>query len=250
MRRLLSEEILLSGLVLLSAGLPPNLFVAAQAGYAKLFVLAPLLLIPSVILLIVTMIVASARGHRRLLNRALAGIGAGIIGTLALEAVRMTSFRLGGMPGDLPRLLGVLMTDRFMMGPSTLSDVLGYAYHYWNGACFGVIFAVLLGRKPLIWGGLYGLFIGIGFLASPAVKAMGVGWMASEMPSMQATVVIAHVAYGVTLAALTRRWIHSEDRVDASNGDSDRDLIGPGTRRRASSIVAPPVRSCGPLSRT
>ncbi len=55
--------------------------------------------------------------------------------------------QLVGMIGDLPRLMGVLLTDRFMLGPSLVSDILGYAYHFWNGASFGVIFAVLLGRR-------------------------------------------------------------------------------------------------------
>ena len=80
------------------------------------------------------------------------------------------------MPGDLPRLLGVLLTDRFMQGPSTLSDTLGYAYHFWNGACLGLIFAVILGRRPVKWTRIYGEIIGISFLASPAVQAMGSGF--------------------------------------------------------------------------
>ena len=126
--------------------------------------------------------------------------------------MRITGFGLGGMPGDLPRLLGVLMTDRFMVCPSTLSDLLGYTYHYWNGACFGIIFAVLFGRRQPIWGGLYGILVGFGFLASPAVRATGVGWMASQMPAMQVTVLIAHVAYGLVLAALTRLWIRGDAR--------------------------------------
>jgi len=36
---------------------------------------------------------------------------------------------------------GVLITDRFMLGPSAWSDLLGYGYHFWNGASFGLIFS-------------------------------------------------------------------------------------------------------------
>jgi len=108
------------------------------------------------------------------------------------------------MPGDLPRLMGVLLTDRFMLGPSLGSDLLGYAYHFWNGASFGVIFALLFGRRTILWAAGYGTLIGLGFLASPAVKAMGVGFMAVQMPSMIVTVVVAHVAYGLVLGALLR----------------------------------------------
>ncbi len=210
MRRFFHEEIILSLVVLAAAGVAPNLFPVAQAGYGKLSVLAVSLLVPSLVIIALVFITARIRVHRRLVNRLLAGVGAGLIATLALEAVRISSFRLGGMPGDLPRLLGVLLTDRFMLGPSRLSDFLGYGYHFWNGASFGMIFAVLLGRRGIGWGLGYGVLIGLGFLASPAVKAMGVGFMAFQMPAMQLTVVIAHLAFGLLLAVLTRRWIRED----------------------------------------
>ncbi len=201
------EETVLGLIALMLAGISPNLFPLAQAGHAGMSVTVPYLLLPAVILLGIVALAAWRRGHGRLVRRIVAGAGAGIIATLALEAVRITSFKLGGMPGDLPRLLGVLITDRFMSGPSLGSDILGHAYHYWNGAAFGVMFTVLLGRRPLIWSTGYALLIGLGFLASPAVKAMGVGFMASRMPAMQVTVVIAHIAFGLALGILTLRWL-------------------------------------------
>ncbi len=210
MRRLLNEENILSLTALALVAISPVLFPAAQAGYAKLSFLAVRFLIPSIVLLMVVVVVASARGHRRLVNRIVAGAGAGLVATLALEAVRITSFKMGGMPGDLPRLLGVLLTDQFMVGPSTVSDILGFSYHFWNGASFGIIYALLLGKRNSAWGMSYGVLVGLGFLASPATKAMGVGFMASNMPAMQLTVVIAHLGFGLLLAILTRRWVRDE----------------------------------------
>ena len=207
MRRFMNEELFLSLVALAAAGVSPNIFPAAQAGVAKMSVLAVTLLIPSVVLLAVVFAIAAYRCHPRLASRLLGGAAAGIVATVALEVVRIASFRLGGMPGDLPRLMGVLLTDRFMLGPSLVSDFFGYAYHFWNGACFGVIFAVLFGRRKLIWAVGYGALIGLGFLASPAVKAMGVGFMGTQMPTMIVTIVIAHLAYGLVLGALLRRWL-------------------------------------------
>lgn len=208
MRRPLNEEVILSALVLLLAGVSPSIFPAAQAGLAKMSVLALRFLLPSVVLLGLLLAVARGRDHPRLASHMFLGVVAGLIATVGLELVRATSFRLGGMPGDLPRLLGVLLTDRFMLGPSTLSDVLGYAYHFWNGASFGLIFAVLLGRKALVWAIAYGELIGLGFLASPAVKAMGVGFMGVQMPAMLVTVLVAHAVFGLILGLLLRRWLH------------------------------------------
>lgn len=208
MRRIFSEEVILSGVVLALAGVAPNIFPAAQAGVARMSALGLWVLLPSVVFLGAAAGVAAWRGHRRLWNRILAGAAAGFVATFGLEAVRATSFHVfEGMPGDLPRLLGVLLMDRFMLGPSVLSDVLGWTYHFWNGAAFGIIFAVLLGRKPIRWALIYGQLIGIGFLLSPAVKSLGIGFMGLEMPSMPATVVLAHLAYGLILGTLCDRWV-------------------------------------------
>jgi len=32
--------------------------------------------------------------------------------------------------------MGVLLLDRFALGPSALSDIAGFSYHFWNGAAF------------------------------------------------------------------------------------------------------------------
>jgi hypothetical protein len=221
MRRFFNEEILLSLIVLAAAGVAPNIFPAAQAGFAKMSVLAVVLLVPSIVLLAAVFATAIVRGHPRLTNRILVGIIAGLAATVGLEVVRSASFRLGGMPGDLPRLMGVLLTDRFMLGPSLASDILGYAYHFWNGACFGIIFVVVLGRKSMLWATGYGTLIGLGFLASPAVKAMGVGFMGAAMPAMIVTVILAHLVYGIILGLLSRRWLPDDGWLLAPSFDRE-----------------------------
>ncbi|GMR21838.1 MAG: hypothetical protein BMS9Abin37_0156 [Acidobacteriota bacterium] len=209
-KRVFHEEILFSGVVLLLAGLGPNLFPAAQAGLVKFSVLGQYVLLPSVVAFAATVILTVRRGHERLTNRVVSGAVAGLAATVGLEIVRATGFRLGWMPGDLPRLMGVLLTDRFMLGPSLLSDVLGWSYHFWNGLCFGVIFTVMFGRRSLLWAVVYAQLIGIGFLLSPAVKSLGIGFMGLEMPSMPVTVVLAHLAYGMILGVVTRRLVRDE----------------------------------------
>ncbi len=193
--------------VLLAAAIPPNLFPAAQAGFAKMSTLALWLLLPSAALLILGTAMSVLRGHTALSRRIFAGAIAGLVATVGLELVRSTSFHLGGMPGDMPRLLGVLLTDRFMLGPSTLSDILGYAYHAWNGISFGIILAVVFGRRPLWFDLVLVQMIGLGFLISPAVSALGIGFMGLSMPAMPLTVILAHLAYGFIYASMTRRLV-------------------------------------------
>ncbi len=60
---------------------------------------------------------AASASASDILRRTLAGGLAGLLATFGLEAFRATSFHVfEGMPGDLPRLMGVLLTDRFMLG--------------------------------------------------------------------------------------------------------------------------------------
>jgi hypothetical protein len=238
MKNISKERLILALLALLAAGIAPNVFPVAQAGFAKMSDLARWFLLPSIVLLAAVIALTFGLGHRVLGRRMIAGMVAGLIATFGLEAVRITSFHLGGMPGDLPRLLGVLLTDRFMLGPSRLSDLLGYAYHFWNGASFGLIFAVIFGRRPLWWTSIYGLVIGIGFLASPAVQAMGVGSFALQKPAMIATVVIAHIAFGLILGSLLWRWLSKESWLRAAPSASGR-LAGtvPAMERTSSCAV-------------
>jgi hypothetical protein len=237
MKRSRIEEILLGLLALAAGAVSPNIFPAAQAGLAKMPVLAVRLLVPSIVLLVAVAVIAVRRGHRGLVRRMIAGAACGAAATVGLEAVRLTSFHFGGMPGDLPRLLGVLLTDRFMLGPSALSDVLGYAYHFWNGASFGLVFAVLFGRASWRWTSIYGLAIGLGFLAGPAVRAMGVGFLGLQMPTMTVTVVVAHLAYGLLLGLCLGRALPVAGGLLV--GGRDRQARGPRTPQEAASGCLP-----------
>lgn len=213
MNRITLKELVLSGVALAAAGISPNLFWMAQAGYATLATLAVWVLIPSAAAVLGVLLIAHTSGESRLANRMIAGGLAGGVATIALEIVRITGFHLGQMPGSMPELAGVLLLNRFMLGPSLLSDLAGWTYHVWNGISFGLIFAVVFGRKPFWVALAYGLFMAMGFLVSPAVSALGIGFMGHSMPGMPVTVVLAHVAYASVLWLLVRRWVRTPEWI-------------------------------------
>jgi hypothetical protein len=127
----------------------------------------------------------------------------GPFATFALEAIRYSGFRLGFMPGNLPELMGVLLLDRFALGPTAAFSAAGFTYHLWIGACFGIIFVV--GRFKLAdwWAIPYAIAIGIGFLVSPVVQGLGVGVFGIDFGwHFAATVLLAHLAFGVALSLL------------------------------------------------
>ncbi|MEO8416513.1 MAG: hypothetical protein ABI472_22810, partial [Ginsengibacter sp.] len=129
--------------------------------------------------------------------------------TVALEIFRESGFRLGTMPGDLPRLMGVLMLNQFASGPGISSDLAGWSYHFWNGAAFGLIFSLLAGQGKIWYGLVYGLVIGMVFMISPVVKSLGIGLFGVDFKNgyeFAITVIIAHIAFGIALAFLLSKW--------------------------------------------
>ncbi len=193
------KKLVLLLIVLLLAGISPNLFPAAQAGIAKLSSTAVILLIPSVVLIFVLIIVFQRLKYSDLKRQTLNGILAGLAGTLGLEIVREIGFRMGGMPGDMPKLLGVLLLNRFAYGPSFWSNIAGWSYHFWNGAAFGIIYSLILGRGKIWTGILYALLIATGFMVSPATTALGIGVFGLHFKhgyEFLTTVILAHLAFG------------------------------------------------------
>jgi hypothetical protein len=194
------KKIILSLFALIAAGVAPNLFVIAEAGYASLSDLAVEFLIPSILFLTLIIVVSWFTEERQLTRQIKNGIMAGIIGTIGLEIIRETGFRLGGMPGELPELMGVLLLNRFADGPSLISNVAGWSYHFWNGASFGIIYSIIAGKGKLWIGTFYGIVIGIGFMISPVVVALGVGEFGTDFGwGFPVIVTLAHIAFGTIL---------------------------------------------------
>lgn len=193
--------------VLLLAAVGPNIFPAAMAGHGTLPVLALRLLLPAIAALLV--VTVAIWRSQPVVARAVAwGALAGVLATIPLEVVRLIGFHFEYMPGNLPRLMGVLLLDRFAEGPSTASDIAGWAYHFWNGASFGILYAVLLGTRRRWLGALYGLLIGVGFMVSPVVTSLGVGYFGLRFSyRFPVTVTLAHLAYGLALGFLARCFL-------------------------------------------
>jgi hypothetical protein len=201
------KKLVLSLIALLTAGVSPNLFVVSQAGDAELSSLAVNFLIPSIIIMVLLIIISNYWGVKNLSRQIIKGLLAGIISTVGLEIVREIGFHLGGMPGDMPKLLGVLLLNQFAQGPDTLSNIAGWSYHFWNGASFGIIYSVLFGRGRKGGGILYALLIGTGFMASPAVIPLGVGHFGADFGiGFPVTVLLAHLAFGTLLGWLICKW--------------------------------------------
>lgn len=194
-------------LLLLAASVAPLIFPIAESGRSSMDVLAKMALLPAAVLLLATLTLLYRSGGS-LAKTAAAGLAAGAVATVALEAIRMPGFWLGFMPGNLPRLMGVLLLDQFASGPSLESDLAGWAYHFWNGASFGLIYVLVFGTCRRWVGAIFGVLLGFGFMLSPVVSALGVGFLGLEFSKgFPLTVTAAHAAFGLALGWLTSEWL-------------------------------------------
>jgi len=197
-------------LALLAAAVGPNIFPAAEAGHGELNILAVRLLLPAITVLAV-IAVLSRKWEPAIARSIVWGAVAGALATIPLEAIRIPGYLLGFMPGNLPRLMGVLLLNRFALGPSTASDIAGWAYHFWNGASFGIIYVLVFGAARRWAGVLYGIVVGVGFMLSPVVVALGVGYFGLQFSDwFSVTVLTAHIAFGLALGLLAKRFLHSQ----------------------------------------
>jgi hypothetical protein len=204
------KRLMMIMLLVAAASVSPLIFPLAESGRGTMDVLAKFGLLPAIV---VMGVIWGLLRHAddALARRVAVGLGAGAVATIALEAVRLPGFWLGFMPGNLPRLMGVLLLNQFATGPTIRSDVAGWAYHFWNGASFGLIYVLLFGTCRRWVGALYGVFLGLGFMLSPVVSALGVGFFGLEFSKgFPATVTLAHAAFGTVLGWLTARWLGFE----------------------------------------
>lgn len=200
--KLRSPTLAVRAILLGLASVAPNVFPASLMGFGTMHQLAITIMLPATAATVAIWFVAR-HVSPPLASRVARGALAGTLATFALEAVRYPGFRMGFMPGNLPQLMGVLLLDRFALGPSLWSNLAGFAYHFWNGASFGMIFVLLAPGAPRWWAVPFGLAVGVGFLASPVVLALGVGPYGRDFGwHFAATVLTAHLAFGVGLALL------------------------------------------------
>jgi hypothetical protein len=206
-------ELLLTLLTAVPAAVGPNvLVVALTPGMPGMPVLVRVALLPSLGLLLFVWVAARRAGFVRLVNRIETGVWVGFVATAALDALRLVSFSLGLLPGNMPRMFGVLIFDQMAVGPTLSSDLVGGLYHFWISACFGLAYTLLVGRTRW-WGGLiWGLIIEVGMMTTaPMVVAMGTGYFGlglgkGILNGVFLGSLFPHISYGIVLGLLLERY--------------------------------------------
>jgi hypothetical protein len=240
-------ELPLTLIALICAGVAPNIFVAGGLGVAPMSVLAKYVLLPAVVIEGVIIVYARAAGYSRLFNRLVTGLWVGAIATTGLDVVRQPGTFFGYLAHDEARMAGEMILaphgghesgeprageekhpgsepmaphgtppaehsqpkhggpGHGAVGPA---DFVGYAYHYWNGASFAAVYALLFG-KTAWWGPLlYSLLF---------VETGMMGFMRAAMGPLTWGIFLvslfAHVAFGLVVGVLLQHFVRDRGTI-------------------------------------
>lgn len=193
----------LKWLAVICASVSGAALIIHALGWLPLYFLIEVLAVPSLLGLMLVGVIARRINGGVLFNRLAVGMWAGLVATLAYDAVRWLLLQVGVINFD-PYLshpvFGMLITG--LPESSLTAIVVGWLYHFWNGFAFGVMYTLVAG--PAAWGYavIWALFLEVAWLtALPSVLSFRLNTGLITMS------LIGHFAYGVVLGLLAQRFI-------------------------------------------
>jgi len=188
--------------------------LAEMYGFCDMRTFTFLILIPATIVLYGLAVVDHSRGDKRLWRAVVIGTLAGLVGALAYDIFRLPlvyaeAWGLGrfGIPQMplfkvFPRF-GALILGEPVEQPSysLAAHLIGWAYHFSNGATFGVMFAALVGEASRRYGGgwLWAVLMAVGIevclLLSPYASFFDI----QLTTRFVAVTLLAHLIFGIGL---------------------------------------------------
>lgn len=175
------------------------------AGWLPMYFLVDVLAAPSLALLLALGVIARRIDQPVFLNRLAVGAWGGLVATVAYDMVRLVLWKVGVFRFDpfiSHPIFGWLITG--FPEESLVAQLVGWAYHFWNGFGFGIMYTLIAG--PAHWGYalLWALFLEVGWLtALPSVLEF------RPNPELVALSFIGHGAYGAALGWIARKYIRA-----------------------------------------
>ncbi len=205
------------GLLLVSTSItmarqPADMLAMMMSIHSVMSSYMPFLILSLIVLVVV--LVKSRRNYPRLSNRAITGLWAGAVATVALDLIRYpVGVGLQTLPGDMPTMFG-----QFIFGTDEVTGdllLVGYLYHYLNGADFGLVYTLIAGKVRWYWGVVWGLIVEVLMMTTPPMLLMGVGPFGTNTgaPWYFLTTLAAHIAFGAVLGLVAERFVKERGTI-------------------------------------
>lgn len=204
-RKLGPRHWVLTLVAFLAAAVSISALLLHAAGWLPMYFLVDVLAAPSLIALLLLGVFAARIDERVFLDRLIVGAWGGIVATLAYDAVRLgirASQIISFDPFQTHPAFGRLITG---LPEETLTAILvGWAYHYWNGFGFGIMYTLVAGNARWVHALVWAMFLEIGWLtALPSTFQMRFS------PEAIALSFVGHGVYGTVLGLIAQRFIRA-----------------------------------------
>ena len=179
--------------------------------------------LPALVLLGALAVADRLRGDRRLWQAVMIGVVAGLIAAVAYDVFRLPFVfaKAWGLDTWVPPMnlfkvfsrFGAMILGEPLEQPrySLAAHLVGWAYHFSNGATFGVMYLAMVGdgaRRPWGWAVLMAVGLELGMLFTPYPNTFGI----QITPRFVVVTLAAHLIFGVGLG-LSARWLTERIRV-------------------------------------
>lgn len=159
-----------------------------------------LVTLPSFVALAGIVVYASRAPRQARLRRALAlGTLGGLVGTVGYDLVRVPLLLFGLRVLAPIESYGILLLDASSSNPFT--GLAGWGYHFVNGICFGIAYAVLFLGRRWWWALVWAMVLETATVVTPFAAAYGL----SGKWGLIALAYAAHIPYGMALGWFTER---------------------------------------------
>ena len=191
-------------------------------------------IIPSVVAIFAIGILSRSK-FPRITNRLFKGMAAGAVASFALEAIRIPGYMFAKwLPMDsMISLPGLLLTEKITSLTEIKQVIMqsgvamnlyhapldafmaGALWHFWNGATFGIVYALIIGKGRWWYGMIWAFIIEIGMMLAPYLIMMKGPFGIEHMDGYNIFVItlIAHLAFGAVLGILVQKWKKGSESI-------------------------------------
>jgi len=191
-------------------------------------------IIPSMVAIFAIGILSRSK-FPRITNRLFKGMAAGAVASFALEAIRIPGYMFAKwLPMDsMISLPGLLLTEKITSLGEVKQVIMqsgvamnlyhapldafmaGALWHFWNGATFGIVYALFIGKGKWWYGMIWAFIIEIGMMLAPYLIMMKGPFGIEHMDGYNLFVItlIAHLAFGAVLGILVEKWKKGSDSI-------------------------------------
>ena len=232
--QLRKSELGLTIIIIILSGVSASLLIFAPLDIIPYATFRDFAIIPSVIAIFAIGIFARSK-FPRLTNRLFKGMAAGAVASFALEAIRIPGYMFAKwLPMDsMISLPGLLLTEKItslgeikqvIMQSGVAMNLYhapldafmaGALWHFWNGATFGIVYALVIGKGKWWYGMIWAFIIEIGMMLAPYLIIMKGPFGIEHMDGYNLFVItlIAHLAFGAVLGILVQKWKKGSESI-------------------------------------